>query len=250
MKKRKKAGKTADGRVIVESNAYGEHTRAKRGTHKEAKLNDRMKTSSVALTKANEDGKLIKSALEPYFFKPSPRLFWQRLLSVVRGSYDNNHQLRPEKFVGFDVYDEYRITRLFSPQYMIDGSQQSINATIRWDMAPDFKRKFPDGYMVAVVGIWIDAANNRWESAVKYSEAFPLSVNSGNCDFTFDNPINSGFVLFFIKMNATEKKTFCKGAAASGFRCMWGKRLEDLANDRIELVSAPTDELGEGLSLL
>lgn len=229
MKKRKKARKTADGRVIVDSRAYGEHTRAPRGTYKEATLNNTMKASSSALVRSNEDANLIKTALSPYFYQPSPGLFWQRILSTVRHSYDNNHVIRPEKFEGFDVYSEYRISRMFSPQSLITGNLQSINIMIQWEKAPDFKRRFADGYMIGVICIWIDPENKRIESMLKYSEFFSLRADSGNCAFTFDHPINSGYCLVFLTVNATEKQILCRGAATSGFRCIWGRRLENMA---------------------
>ena len=240
MKKRKKARKTADGRIIVESNAYGKHTRAKRGTYKEAKLNDALKTSSIILTKANIDGKLIKRELDQYLFNPAPRLLWQRLLSVIRAGYQGNETLLPEKFSGFDVYDEYKMSRLTYPQCSLSTDKQEIKIAVQWSKLPNFKRKFPDGYMFGAICIFCDPQNNRSESYVQYSERYSLIVTTGRCEFKFDTRPSNEYVLVFLVLNTTENNTLSNGAATSGFHCIGGKRLAVFRDELLDSKEVDT----------
>ena len=54
------------GMILVRSRAYGDHVRAKRGTHKKAKLNPALKKGSIFISEANAAAKLFRDAIEPY----------------------------------------------------------------------------------------------------------------------------------------------------------------------------------------
>jgi hypothetical protein len=155
-------------------------------------------------------------------------LFWQRLLSITRSSYDSALNLQPEKFEGFDVYDEYKITRLVSPRCSVMIDTDHINMLVRWNCAPNFKRKFPDGYMFGAICMYADCVNNEWQSVAHYSEAFSLSTKTGSCAFVFEKQISCEYMLIFLVVNATEKNVISKGASTSGFRCIWGRRNADI----------------------
>ncbi|WP_207429795.1 hypothetical protein [Pedobacter sp. SYSU D00535] len=225
MKKRKKARRTSDGLIIVQSKSYGEHTRAKRGTYQEAPLNPSMQNSCLQLSQGNRDASLIRAALLPHFLESKPFRFWPRLLSAVRLAYGKNDLLDPGKFNGFDVYEEYKITRLTSPQTQLSGDDESTKIEVSWHAVPNFRRKFADGYFFGVVCLFIDPESGCVESSVSYSRPFPLSVTTGSCEFEVAHQLHRGYMLLFLLLNATEKNVLKRGAPTSGFRCIGGKWL-------------------------
>ena len=229
MKKSKRARRTSDGRVIVESRAYGEHTRAARGTYKKAELNDGMKASSAVLTEANTDAKLIKRELEQYIGNPRPTLLWQRLLSRIRAGFQNGKFHDPKKFEGFDLYEEHPISRQAPLRGFRNADKEEIRIAIGWSSPPKFKRKWVDGYLFGAIRIFVDPSNFHSEASEQYSENFTAS--SGECEFSFPNKLSNEYALVFLTLKATQNGLPCPEPSTSGFRCVFGIRLDSFREE-------------------
>ena len=67
--------------VIVNSQKYGEHPRAKRGTHKPALLNHVMQQSSKRLIDCNKQAKVIFDAVR---FEHKDGDLWTDIVSIFR----------------------------------------------------------------------------------------------------------------------------------------------------------------------
>ncbi|WP_207422250.1 hypothetical protein [Desertivirga brevis] len=226
MKKSKKPKKKNDDLITVKSNTYGEHQRAKRGTYTEVTLNDKMKMSSKEQSISNKDASLIRKELLPFLYETKPRWFWPRLLSLTRAAYKGSPCLDPTKFINFEVYEEYTFNRLASPEWNINVDGTIITVKVEWSQAPNFNRKFPDGYIYGVLCIFIDRTKLRSSSCVKYSEIYPLEVKMGSCKLDFELYSDYEYAIVFLILHPTEKNKPYTGAASSGFRCIWASRIE------------------------
>ncbi|MGB4399744.1 MAG: hypothetical protein WBJ10_10255 [Daejeonella sp.] len=70
-------------RTIVNSKAYGEHTRARRGSRNKVEINDTLKLHNLLLTGANTPARLVKNEIDYYRAGfPSGQL-WQFLVGMA-----------------------------------------------------------------------------------------------------------------------------------------------------------------------
>lgn len=234
MKKSKKPKKNDKELITVKSDTYGEHQRAKRGTYTEVTLNDTMKMSSKELGISNQDASLIRKELLPYFYNEKPRKFWPRLLSLTRACYTGRESIDPTKLINFEVYEEYKISRLAAPLFKVNAAEDLITVELKWSAAPDFKRKFPDGYIYGALCVFIDRMNSRSESTIKYSKIFPLHEQNGYCLLDFENKLEYDYALIFLILHPTQKNKTYTGAASSAFRCIWADKLQKQNKEDID----------------
>src|SRR5262245_29166814 len=97
-----------DDRIIVNSEAYGPHTRKKRQA---GPVNNAMRESGRQLVKSNLAASAIKQAIDPYRQDFYYGQWWQRLLSVYKemfsqGIYDHS------RLIGLDLHDNHRFEKL------------------------------------------------------------------------------------------------------------------------------------------
>ncbi|MEO8475353.1 MAG: hypothetical protein ABI477_24335 [Chryseolinea sp.] len=98
---------TIKGVTEVDSNTWGSHVRAARGTHKPATVNDAFKESSKILITSNKLTKAIKDPLDPYREGLKDGRMWNRLNSIVK------KQLHENGFLDFNAIAEFQFHRRF-----------------------------------------------------------------------------------------------------------------------------------------
>jgi hypothetical protein len=163
---------TLAGLTFVSSVAYGDHIRAKRGTHKDATLNQAMKRSSKKLKEANVPAKIFKDAIEPYRDCLRDGTLWQRLLSCFRKQQKEQGAPDFQALKGLDIHARYPLGRFFEihPTIRINSKKARLEVDFHYN-APAFKKsKNIDGYKLTVIGIFPD---------LKKRSAKTVSVASG-----------------------------------------------------------------------
>ena len=92
--------------TLVKSKAYGEHTRAARGTYTDITLAQGMKESSSDQTQANLMAKVIFDSVNEFAPGFKDGKFWSRLVSVFRQQKKLGQEYSYD-FVGFEVRMDY-----------------------------------------------------------------------------------------------------------------------------------------------
>ncbi len=92
--------------TLVKSKAYGEHTRAMRGTYTDITLAEGMKASSSDQTQANLMAKVIFDAVNEFAQGFKDGKFWSRLVSVFRQQKKLGMEYNYD-FAGFEVRLDY-----------------------------------------------------------------------------------------------------------------------------------------------
>ncbi|MGC3943272.1 MAG: hypothetical protein QM762_01825 [Chryseolinea sp.] len=112
-KKSKKIRPPGEGKIIVKSKRYGDHPRSKRGTIKEAVLNDKMKLSGSQTKLANQYAKAIKDPLDPFREMFYDGALWTTLLSIFKTQLSRQGVVDLKALEEFQCHSEYPLTRLF-----------------------------------------------------------------------------------------------------------------------------------------
>ncbi|MEJ1240592.1 hypothetical protein WBG78_20785 [Chryseolinea sp. T2] len=112
-KKAKKIHPVGEGKILVKSKTYGDHPRNKRGTIKEAVLNDDMKLSGSQTKLANLYAKAVKDPLDPFREKFHDGTMWSTLLSLFKKQLWRDGLVDLKSLEEFQCHSEYPLTRLF-----------------------------------------------------------------------------------------------------------------------------------------
>jgi hypothetical protein len=166
--------------TFVKSPTYGDHIRAKRGTHKKAEMNAACKRQSKKLVKGNTPAKIIKDAIDPYRQDFREGKMWQRLVSAVQKQGDpaafDFSKMKP-----FEIYDRYRLRRFFDleTKTRVDKARSVLRVAIRLNGCPHFTQTpFVDGYRIGVIAIFPDVKDAKARTAAVYSEIMPVTEAS------------------------------------------------------------------------
>ncbi len=95
--------------TFVQSKAYGEHVRMKRGTHTPITINDAFKRSGKTLVKANRYAKIIKDAFEPYRATIKDGTAWSRLVALFKKTLTAGKPIDYTFLKGFEFHSKHSL---------------------------------------------------------------------------------------------------------------------------------------------
>lgn len=158
--------------TFVKSRRYGDHIRAKRGTHKKAKLNESFKLQNKKLPGANLHAKIFKDAIEP--FRPGliDGSMWSRLVKLFMEQFDVHGKFDFVRMEPFEVHHRYTFNSLLKtdPEIRIDKKKSVIDVSLPYDTPPRFKKSAPiDGYQFIVIGVFPDLKKKAAKTVTEYS---------------------------------------------------------------------------------
>lgn len=139
-----------EGMVLVKSEAYGEHYRRKRGTVKQARLNDDLKLSTKLIGEANKHAKAVKDALDPFRVKFEDGRLWGRLVGLFK------KQLGKDGHVDYKALEEFQCHTRFP---LVRILRRDITASV------SAKHK-----ALEVEAMTYGAVKARWEKAEQYRQ--------------------------------------------------------------------------------
>ena len=151
---------TLDDHTFVRSATYGDHVRRKRGSVKEALVNEAFRKSSEELRIATPYAKLIKDSVNPYLIYFRDWTLWSRLRSFFRKQIregDINYQ----QLVGFEFHKAHSLYSLLrnKPSVNVHADEIEICVHIRFHLHPYFPVSYVDGYQFTILVIVVDATN-------------------------------------------------------------------------------------------
>jgi hypothetical protein len=145
----------SDDKIIVNSEAYGPHTRKKR---KAGPVNKAMKESGKQLAQSNLAASAIKQAVDPYRQNFYYGQLWQRLLAVYKemfkqGEYDHS------RLVGLNLHDDHRLEKRTSLQAAYTCHAGNVTFTLSSkNQHPNFKElAYVDGYRFSLLVLYFNA---------------------------------------------------------------------------------------------
>ena len=163
-------------RTIVNSKAYGEHTRARRGTRSKVEVNETLKTHTLLLTGANMPARLVKNEIDSHRAGfPSGQL-WQHLVGMFKTQLKMNLPLSVDQLMLKDICKDYPLTRLLKHGLIkvITSGPDAVNVTFE-KLNPQFRQKALDGYQVEVAVMYFDFDYMESASDSSVSPIVPLN---------------------------------------------------------------------------
>jgi hypothetical protein len=149
---------TFNGVTHVKSKAYGDHIRAKRGTHTKATVNDAFRQSSKQLLSANTYAKVIKDALDPFRVNFKDGALWPRLVSHFRKQLKDQEAIDFRLLEGMEIFKAHPLDRIGNviTELSINTSALSVEVSLHLKVPPVFKAsKYINGYQFTVIGIYV-----------------------------------------------------------------------------------------------
>lgn len=149
---------TFRGTTAVRSKTYGDHIRAKRGTHKPAPVNAAFVESGKKLEIANAYAKVIKNCLDPYRENFKDGTLWSRLVSHFRSQLKEHGQIDFSRLQRFEVFKEHPLHLVLNMHTTLSLNAEGTAQTfiLHPSTAPHFKSgKNIDSCQYTIIGIFV-----------------------------------------------------------------------------------------------
>lgn len=213
---------TFGGLTFVKSRTYGDHVRAKRGTHKKAEVNSALKSESKLLLKANVPAKILKDAISPYLGNLANGTLWPRLVSVMNRQLKTHGKFDFGYLNPFEFNTDYPFERFLGhkPQITLKKKERLLHVSIVNGQHPVFKRaRYVDGYRLTAIGIFPDMKKKSAEIgmtessviALKGALPFPISLQ-------LNVPARATRWVICLKIEGCEGDKVCNSHVTEGMR--------------------------------
>lgn len=190
------------GMVFVDSKAYGKYSRAKRGTYKDAPVNDAFKKSGSELKRALPYAKMIKDAIDEHRGISRDGRFWSRLVSEIKKSIAKDEAVDFHKLKGLRIA-VHPLARTFILQYLTTRFDKELYIGLTFPN-PQFKsvgRVMV--YCVSVIAVFIHTPEQR-ATAKFISKDYPMTedYSSTSLDASFIPPGFADTAIVIVKCQA------------------------------------------------
>ncbi len=164
--------------TYVDSKAYPEHTRARRGTKSKVEVNDTFKVHNLLLSGANIPASLVKRAIDTYRSDfPSGQL-WQFLVGMFKSQLKMNIPLNVDKLLYKDINTDYRLSRILKGGYKHEISSNPDTLKVELgNLNPQFRSKSIDGFLIEVIAMYFDFNSMESTSDSASSPILPIKYN-------------------------------------------------------------------------
>ncbi len=174
-------------KVTVNSKTYGEHTRAARGTIKEAVLNEAMQAASLRMTGSNTPARLIHDALNPFRTNFKGGQFWQKLVRHFAAQAKNRQDYSVTDLELFDINKNYPLANVLNSRSMkvnIDMPALTMELTCNYTLGSRFLKRssYLDSMQLTVIALFPDFKEN---DIIVNSVVLPAKKLSDNEPYSF-----------------------------------------------------------------
>jgi hypothetical protein len=226
------------GMTLVKSRTYGDHLRAKRGTHKKVVLNAVLQKGTEHVGEANAAAKLIKDALGPYRKGLIDNTFWPNLLSMFRLQQINTGTVDFSELKPLEFHPRYTLHKLLGVQVgtSYDDSTRMLRAVVSYNSLPHFGKSRVDGYKLSAIVLFPDLKKKTAEIVIQESAVMPREKNQSPFDVAVSVPDGAEcFVLCLRIDGCSEGKVYHTIATKGGRVVAAGKisRPGPLASARV-----------------
>ncbi len=161
--------------TYVDSKAYREHTRARRGTKSKVEVNETFKVHNVLLSGANTPASLVKKAIDTYRSDfPSGQL-WQFLVGMFKTQLKMNIPLNVDDLLYKDINTDYRQSRILKGGFKQEISLNPEMLKVELgNLNPQFRSKSIDGFLIEVIAMYFNFNSMESTSDSASSPILPL----------------------------------------------------------------------------
>lgn len=194
--------------TFVKSSAYGNHVRRKRGTVKEAKLNDALQASGKRLLTANVPAKIFADAIKGYRRGLERGSLWRRLLSAFRHQLNQAGGIDFSILQPFEIHTKYPFDRFLNviPSISFNAEGSVLDVTITYPRHPSFEESsFIDGYQLTTIAVFPDLKNKTATTLAAPSPVLPLEGVVNPLTAQFAIPPNATAFLVCVKIEGCTK---------------------------------------------
>lgn len=193
--------------TFVESKAYGSHTRAPRGTHKEAECNETLTRNYKRTSVLNAAGSPVNRALKQACGNFIQRNLWEKILSRMRTCKSNEVVELLGTLEGLELNECYALKRFGDPvRTEVKKGQKNLEVLLHRTEHPLFERKLKaDCYYYELTIIWISKENQYTTESMK-TEWISMADPPSSYAFAFKKPKAAQFYLLCLKLQAGKEQ--------------------------------------------
>ena len=235
---KKKAKKTrqakTDKLIVVHSRAYGEHTRAARGSIKPANLNAALAAKGKQLATINALASEVHNLLKLHagFFKES--MFWQKMLSRMHAAPAITPVVLLGCLPGLELNGRYPLQRFGSLPQIINIKQNScMNVQLKNDSIPHFNGKGAI-YRYDIIVLFFNAKGKATGNVVLNTKWFAINETASITLFNVGVPKNSKLYVMCLRLHAGRKNEPINELRSQGMR-LEGRKLVMIARCRFAI---------------
>lgn len=222
-------------KITVNSQTYGEHERAARGTYKKAELNDAMKAHGKRMIGSNTPAALIQDALRPYRMNFSGGQLWQEMVKrfAAQAKEGREYSVMDLQYLSFHTY--YTVRRMGSSSFEINTDLEASVFEMKYTYIPAkaFLDRAPylTGFQTTIIALFPDFKKN---TIITESVVLPVRALKDAEPFSFiiNIPPQARACLLCCKVEGTEKGVVLNstGNVTKGMYFMHAQEFERLEN--------------------
>ena len=212
---------TLDNMTFVNSKAYGDHVRRKRGTVKPAVLNDAMVQSKDRLLQVNETARLIFNSIRNEHKDGS---LWSRLLSVLRRQLKETNDNNVKCLLKLECHAEHTLTTMLRSDWFIEIApivKRRLCIDLKIPEAPmKRKKKYLPESQVGIHVIFHDPVHNRLRKEEIHSDVFSKTSYPLQLPFVVPVPARVQSYAIFLKVTECINGEAKSWPQSTGMRCI------------------------------
>lgn len=207
--------------TIVNSQAYGRHVRARKGTHTKVECNDSLKLNSGNALSVTSLASVWQNALrsiELYFVQPR---LWEKIIGRMFATRSSTVSTLLHSLEGLDINAAYPFERLLPnlPEIEWKTTARNIIATMHCDSYPIFPTSLhADSYFYTLHIFWLNETGIRCETSSIETEWLPLKHEPLLFTLKLSKPSWAAHYTALLKLHAGTNNTDLPFLPAQGMK--------------------------------
>lgn len=211
---------TLDNMTFVNSKAYGDHVRRKRGTVKPAVLNEAMVQSKDRLLQVNETARLIFNSIRNEHKDGS---LWTRILSALRRQLKETNDNSVTCLLNLECHAKHTLTSILKVDWIIETApivKRRLCIDLKIHEAPMMRTRYLPESQVSIHVIFHDPVRNRLSKEVIHSDVFRKRNYPVQLPFVVSVPVRVQSYAIFLKVTECIDGEAKSWPQSTGMRCV------------------------------
>lgn len=217
---------TIGGLTFVDSKTYAPHTRMPRGSYKEAKVNDTLRSNSDHAKPVTSAGSPILRELKNIERGFAGSDLWSRIIGRMFKAKSAGLPELLESIKGIELNERYSFARLFAalPELRCRFQRNRLFIEVDIFSHPRFAKEVKaTHYLCEVTVLFLDGKGNCIKDVAE-TEWISFGEDLAGYEMEFEKPKNSRYFLAVAGIKAGKDEREIESFAARGFRVSeWGK---------------------------
>jgi hypothetical protein len=209
---------TLENLTFVNSKAYGDHVRHKRGTFKPAVLNETMLQSSNRLLQVNEIASLIFKSICEH----KDGTLWPRLLSKLRRQLKETNHNNVHCLLNLECHAEHTLDKMLHSQWNRDVKivKRQLNITLTLPETPMYNKTYLKEFQISLHIIFPDFVRQKIKKTIAYTGILHKKSSPKEFSFVIPVPAKSTEFAVFLKVTECEDGIALNYPQSTGMRCL------------------------------